>query len=168
MRSTLLPSLRDEFYRLPENALIYTPDVLVFRPQDLSPLPKSDRFFVDVISCAALRFPEVEDGKYVVEADCEAMVKKIRLILRSAVMKGCKRVVLGALGCGAYANPVQEVAEMFKRVICGNSKRKDDEAWESIEEIVFAIRGGKDTIQVFREVLQDVAETRPSAVDVDV
>jgi len=168
MRSTLLPSLRDEFYRLPENALIYTPDVLVFRAQDLSPLPKSDRFFVDVISCAALRFPEVEDGKYVVEADCEAMVKKIRLILRSAVMKGCKRVVLGALGCGAYANPVQEVAEMFKRVICGNSKRKDDETWESIEEIVFAIRGGKDTIQVFREVLQDVAETRPSAVDVDV
>lgn len=46
MRSTLLPSLRDEFYRLPENAL---PDVLVFRGQDLSPLPKNDRFFVDVI-----------------------------------------------------------------------------------------------------------------------
>lgn len=159
MRSTLLPSLRDEFYRLPENALIYTPDVLVFRGQDLSPLPKNDRFFVDVISCAALRFPEVEDGKYVVEADREVMMKKIRLILRAAVMKGCTRIVLGALGCGAYANPAQEVAEMFKKVICGNPKRKGDETWGGTEEIVFAIRRGKDTIQAFRRVLQDVAVT---------
>ena len=159
MRSTLLPSLRDEFYRLPENALIYTPDVLVFRGQDLSPLPKNDRFFVDVISCAALRFPEVEDGKYVVEADREVMMKKIRLILRAAVMKGCTRIVLGALGCGAYANPAQEVAEMFKKVICGNLKRKGDETWGGTEEIVFAIRRGKDTIQTFRRVLQDVAVT---------
>jgi uncharacterized protein (TIGR02452 family) len=161
MRSTLFPSLRDEFYRLPENALIYTPDILVFRAQDLSPLPKSDRFYVDVISCAALRFPEVQDGKYVVEADRETMVKKIRLILRAAVMKGCKRIVLGALGCGAYANPVREVAEMFRRVICGNSKRNANETWGSIEEIVFAIRGGKDTTQVFREVLQTIVEMRP-------
>jgi uncharacterized protein (TIGR02452 family) len=159
MRSTLFPSLRDEFYRLPENALVYTPDVLVFRAHDLSPLPKCDRFFVDVISCAALRFPEVEDGKYVVAADREVMTKKIRSILCSAMMKGCKRVVLGALGCGAYANPAHEVAGLFKRVICGNSRRKGDETWGCIEEIVFAIRGGKDTIQVFREVFQDAAET---------
>jgi len=165
MRSTLLPSLRDEFYRLPENALIYTSDVLVFRGKDFSPLPKSDRFFVDVISCAALRFPEVEDGKYVVEADREAMMKKIRLILRAAVMKELTMVVLGALGCGAYANPVQEVAEMFKRVICGNPKRKGDETWGGIEEIVFAIRGGQDTIQTFRRVLQDVAEVGAVTVD---
>ena len=155
MRSTLLPSLRDEFYRLPENALIYTSDVLVFRGRDLSPLSKNDRFFVDIISCAALRFPEVEDGKYVVEADREAMMRKIRLILRAAVMKGCTRVVLGALGCGAYANPVQEVADVFKRVIYGNPKRKGDETWGGLEEIVFAILGGKDTVRVFREALQD-------------
>ncbi|RWA04683.1 hypothetical protein EKO27_g10427, partial [Xylaria grammica] len=32
MRTTLLPALRDEFYRLPELGVVYTPDVLVFRP----------------------------------------------------------------------------------------------------------------------------------------
>jgi len=109
----------------------------------------------------------VEDGKYVVEADHEAMVMKIRMILRAAIMKGCKRIVLGALGCGAYANPVQEVAEMFKRVICGNPRRKCDETWGGMEETVFAIRGGKDTIRVFREVFQDVAEREMGAVDGD-
>jgi hypothetical protein len=34
IRSTLFPSLRHEFHRLPENALVYTSDVLVFRAQD--------------------------------------------------------------------------------------------------------------------------------------
>jgi uncharacterized protein (TIGR02452 family) len=167
MRSTLFPSLRDDFYRLPEDALIYTPDVLVFRTRDLSPLPKSNRFFVDVISCAALRFPEVEDGKYVAETDREAMVQKIRLILRAASTRGCKRIVLGALGCGAYANPVQEVAEMFKRVIYGNPKRRGGETWGHFEEIVFAIRGGKDTSKVFREALDNVTGTKPDVAVMD-
>jgi len=166
MRSTLFPSLRDGFYRLPEIALIYTPDVLVFRAQDLSSLPKSHQFFVDVISCAAIRFPEVEEGRYAVEADRETMMKKIRLILRAAVLKGCKRIVLGALGCGAYANPVQEVATMFRRVICGNPKRKGDETWGCIE-VVFAIRGGKDNIRVFREIFEDTAETSSNVVDAE-
>jgi len=66
---------------------------------------------------------------------------------------------LRALGCGAYANPVREVAELFRRVICGNPKRKGDETWGSLQEIVFAIRGGGETIQVFRRVLLDVAES---------
>jgi len=122
MRSTLYPSLREEFYRIPDDALIYTSDVLVFRAQNLSPLPKSDRFFIDIISCAALRFPEVEDGRYAVEADREVMVMKVRLIIRAASMKGCKRIVLGALGCGAYSNPIREVAEIFRRVIYGSSR----------------------------------------------
>ena len=158
MRSTLFPSLRDEFYRLPDDAVIFTSDVLVFRTQDLSPMSKSDRFFVDVISCAAPRFPEVEDGKYVVEADRELIIKKIRLILRTAIMKGCKRIVLGALGCGAYANPAQEVAEIFKRVIYGKSKRNSGETWGGLKEITFAIRGTQDIVQVFRGALKDTTE----------
>lgn len=155
VRSTLYPSLREEFYRIPDDALIYTSDMLVFRAQDLSPLPKSDYFLVDVISCAALRFPEVENGRYVVEADREAMVTKIRLIIRAAAMKGCKRIVLGALGCGAYANPIQEVAEIFRRVIYGNPRRKG-ETMGSIEEIVFAIQGGQGIIEVFKKFLQGI------------
>lgn len=54
------------------------------------------------------------------------MKKKIRLILPTTVAKGCKRLVLGALGCGAYANPIRDVTELFRGVICGNPKRKND------------------------------------------
>lgn len=158
IRSTLLPSLRDEYYRLPEDAVIFSPDVLVFRAQDLEPLPKSERFFVDIISCAALRFPEVEGARYARETDREVMTKKIRLILRVAASNGCKRVVLGALGCGAYGNPTAEVAELFMRVICGNPKKKIQESWGVIEDIIFAIRGGKDTLEIFSQVFAQVGD----------
>jgi uncharacterized protein (TIGR02452 family) len=157
MRTTLYPSLRDNFYRLPEDALIYTPDILVFRNQDLSTLPKNERFFVDVLSCAALRFPELENGRYI-DKDREVMTKKLRLIMRAAVSRGCKRLVLGAIGCGAYANPVKEVAEIFRKVICGNTTRKNEEAWGGIEEIVLAIRGPRHIRAAFREAFEGVAE----------
>jgi hypothetical protein len=69
-------SLREEFYRPPSRACIYTPDVLVFRDQDLRDLPKRDRFHVDVISYAALRFPEVAEGRYVDGKDREGAIAK--------------------------------------------------------------------------------------------
>jgi hypothetical protein len=58
-RSTLFASLRDDFYRLPDDGAVYSPDVLVFRDAAQRDLPKKDWFFVDVISCAALRFPDL-------------------------------------------------------------------------------------------------------------
>lgn len=154
IRSTLLPSLRDEFYRIAEDAVIYTPDVLVFRDHNLVDLARTERFFVDVCSCPAVRFPEVENGRYAVEADQETMLGKIRMIMRVAAGRGCKRLVLGALGCGAYDNPVRQVAEMFGKVIQGNRMCGKEESWDGVEEVVFAIRGAgsHDKIQGFKEV----------------
>jgi hypothetical protein len=62
-RSTLFASLRDDFYRLPDDGAVYSPDVLVFRDTAQRDLPKQDWFFVDVISCAALRFPDIVVAK---------------------------------------------------------------------------------------------------------
>ena len=63
-RTTLLPSLRESFYRLPEIGAVFTHDVLVFRGsgsladagQELGP---GERFWVDVVSAGMLRFPEL-------------------------------------------------------------------------------------------------------------
>ncbi|KAI8626586.1 hypothetical protein F5Y19DRAFT_221058 [Xylariaceae sp. FL1651] len=184
MSTTLLPALRDEFYRLPELGVVYTPDVLVFR--SASPLtsasasapasasaegkdPKSDRWFVDVVSAAMLRLPETEDGRYASPADRELVARKMRAVMRVFAAKGCTRVVLGAWGCGAYGNPTSEVAEAWRRILVvpdhrternhvgdekgsGHSKvsgkardkrarNGDTEAWyPPIEHIVFAIK----------------------------
>jgi hypothetical protein len=140
MHTTLLPALRDEFYRLPELGVVYTPDVLVFRSASSSSfassstsaaidtggsggddendiLPKNDRWFVDVVTAAMLRLPETEDGRYASAADRELVLRKMRAVMRVFAAKGCTRLVLGAWGCGAYGNPVDEIADGWRRVL---------------------------------------------------
>ncbi|KAB5583231.1 hypothetical protein GE09DRAFT_294260 [Coniochaeta sp. 2T2.1] len=156
-RTTLYPSLREEFYRLPEVGGIFTPDVLVFRHWDDSAteLPKAGRFYVDVVSAGMLRFPDLEQGGedggeervYAEQKDREMVVRKIRAVLRIMTAKGAERVVLGAWGCGAYGNPVGEVAGAWRRVLLGKKERgrgsgalgAGAESWEGLE-VVFAIK----------------------------
>ncbi|KAI0413336.1 hypothetical protein F5X98DRAFT_288369 [Xylaria grammica] len=142
MRTTLLPALRDEFYRLPELGVVYTPDVLVFRPSpsggggtdESDILPKNARWFVDVASAAMLRLPdtEEEDGRYARAADRELAVRKMRAVLRVFAARGCARVVLGAWGCGAYGNPVAEIAGAWRRAL-GLGLRPDDGEVEGVD-----------------------------------
>ena len=152
MRSTLYPSLRSEWYRHKPDTVIYTPDVLVFK----SPAPHfalldpKDQFYVDVISCAAPRHPElaeadVGDGKtlrYADPRDEESMALKIKYIMRTAVKMGVTHLVLGALGCGAYQNPIQQVAGIMRRCLLGRKPgNPSEEDWVAagVTDIVFAI-----------------------------
>lgn len=79
-----------------------------------APLP-----VVSVISIAAIRNPPVTNDnppKYALKEDRELTKLKIRLALRMAAYNGHRRVVLGALGCGAFHNPNHAVAKLFKEV----------------------------------------------------
>lgn len=149
MRSTLYPSLRTQWYRHKPDTVIHTPDVLVFKSPspDLKLLEPSDQIYVDVISCAAPRHPDVKqlsDGtlKYDDPKDEEAMALKIKYIMRTVVKTSATHVVLGAIGCGAYRNPIKEVAGMMRRCLLGRGKgRPLDEDWAAagVKSIVFAI-----------------------------
>ncbi|XXG95197.1 pyruvate dehydrogenase complex dihydrolipoamide acetyltransferase component (E2) [Hypoxylon texense] len=229
-RTTLLPALRDEFYRLPELGVVFTPDVLAFRRdgavasnltsannqkpiqhktrnrrerstmgrqgepggQNASSsqceyagfeeegaeaeaaagnskrggeggedpvIAKSERWFVDVVSAAMLRMPEIDidEGSgwasYASAGDRELAVRKMRAVMRVFSAKGVRRVVLGAWGCGAYGNPVGEIARAWRKVLLGPSttgggqkkgkggkKENAADSWESIEDVVFAIK----------------------------
>ncbi|VUC31435.1 unnamed protein product [Clonostachys rosea] len=155
MRTTLLPSLKDEHYRLPEVGAIYTPDVLVFRDADSDDvLSPKERWFVDCISAAMLRGPEIDlddmgRGSYTNDKDREQVIRKMRMVMRICCDKGVKKLVLGAWGCGAYGNPVGEIAKAWRKVLVSSSRlsqqqkrksKKNEETWEGIEEIIFAIK----------------------------
>ena len=56
-------------------------------------------------------------GERLKPEDCERLKIKVRLILQIAIQKGHDAVVLGALGCGAWRNPPQHVAEIFQEVL---------------------------------------------------
>ncbi|KAF2743567.1 hypothetical protein M011DRAFT_374808, partial [Sporormia fimetaria CBS 119925] len=165
-RTTLLPSLKESFYRLPEIGGAFTRDVLVLR--DSGPLGEGkgelgvkERWWVDVVSAGMLRFPELEgaeedplEEKTWTKKDREMVEKKMRAVLRIVAGMGCRRVILGAWGCGAYGNPVNEVARAWRKVLDGaiteggggGKKRRaesEEEAWGQLEVVVFAIANRK-------------------------
>ena len=147
-RTTVYPSLWDSFYRLPEVGGIYTPDVLVFRDHlpDTNDLPKRDRYFVDVISASMLRFSDAKAegcscGVSYCDRHRDLVLRKMKAVLRMAQSKGVQRLVLGAWGCGAYGNPIREIAKNWRKVIAGapRQRRPNAERWDGINEIFFAI-----------------------------
>jgi uncharacterized protein (TIGR02452 family) len=151
MRTTLLPSLSDSFYRLPEVGGVYTPDVLVFRDEMAEDLEKRDRWFVDCVSAGMLRFPSITvdeitgRGSYSSSKDREMVVEKMRAVMRIFQAKSVKKVVIGAWGCGAYGNPVGEIAAAWKKVLLGGrqaqrSKKGRKETWTGIDTVVFAVK----------------------------
>ncbi|CAD0090569.1 unnamed protein product [Aureobasidium vineae] len=152
MRTTLYASLWDDFYRLPEIGGIVTPDVLVHRDStpEAEDLLKRERFFVDMISAAMIRFPETNSARIAEKEDAEGgcscgvsycdrdrelVTHKMRGVLRMAQARGAEKLILGAWGCGAYGNPVREVAKIWKRVILGTTRKA--ESWPGIKEIEF-------------------------------
>ncbi|KAJ7788087.1 hypothetical protein B0H14DRAFT_2950311 [Mycena olivaceomarginata] len=161
MRTTLYASLQESFYRLPELGCIYTQDVCVFRgsygdsespPKAASAVnPTADWWFVDVISCAAVRGPDVDEhGNYCDAVQRDLMREKIKCVFRAAAAQGCRRIVLGAFGCGAFGNPPAEVAQLFRRVLLGRDGNRGGEFLGCFDEVTFAIKGGRrDTLPAF-------------------
>ncbi|KAI9702346.1 MAG: hypothetical protein M1836_000825 [Candelina mexicana] len=159
LRTTLYPSLHENFYRLPDIGGVWTPDVLVFRDKDNVDLPKDKRYYVDVVSAAMLRFPDTEvnaegEERYVEEKDREMMILKMTAVMRILAAKGVKKVVLGAWGCGAYKNPIGEITRGWKKVLVGGS-RKGREIFGEVEEVVFAIAEWR-MVEGFRRCFGDV------------
>jgi uncharacterized protein (TIGR02452 family) len=180
-RTTLYPALRDEFYRLPEVGAIWTEDVMVFRDESGKDLNKGERWWIDVISAGMLRFPDVEaegeeegeehekQKKYANPKDRHMAIEKIRCVMEILESKGVEKCVLGAWGCGAYGNPVPEIARAFKKVIWGGEVKGGRKTgmggvcWGSLREVAFAIKEGKTASEFAKHFGVEVAlEKRPT------
>ena len=94
---------------------IYSPNVTVFRNESYKLLNKP--FQIGVISMPALRRPTLVDSKYLSMEDYDVTKNKIRTVLNVAIENGHDAIVLGAMGCGAYANPPICVSSAFKEVL---------------------------------------------------
>lgn len=120
-------------YPIPMYGGIYSPHVLVFRSNN-SYTMLDNPFECGVISVSALKHPDL-DKKTGMLSDKDAITTKgkIRAILRIALLNGHTKLVLGALGCGAYGNPPEHVSRLFYEVL------HEEEFWGHFEEICFAI-----------------------------
>lgn len=101
---------------------IYSPQVTVFRDsEDAGYAFRTNPFTIAVVGVAAERKPELEStsqGKRIKNpAIVLQLYEKVHAILAIAAAKGHDCIILGALGCGAYGNPPDQVAMVFREVL---------------------------------------------------
>ena len=131
--------------------VIYSPAVTVFKTDDELPedLEERDWFQVDVISCAAPYFNL--NRKKPVSADKlrNVFFDRIRNILEVAAANDVDILILGAFGCGAFHNPPELVADVFRQLLM------DMDYGTYFKKVIFAIKGREGdnlNLDAFRNV----------------
>lgn len=173
-RSTLILALDKLFgegrYPLPEFGGVYCPHVQFFRKSEREQCDfLSHTYEVAVIGVAAYNLQTGKDGKLLGiqnnadEKDIaqnhsyvDGTKKKIRNKLRKLALEGHTNIVLGASGCGAFANPKQTVANLVKEVF------QEPEFNGVFERVVFGIleifEGDDVNVRVFKEICASLNE----------
>jgi uncharacterized protein (TIGR02452 family) len=162
-RSSLSLSLHESYYPWEPLDALYTKDVVIIRSSKadghrlLWPEKRADQLPVaSVISVAGIRQPALSTGgdkdgqMFDSESERSLTKDKMRLALRIAARQGHEMLVLGALGCGAFGNPPQDVARCWLDVL------QEDEFqggwWSGIWYAVFDARN-EGNFAVFNEIL---------------
>lgn len=173
-RSTLAASLHRVLYPIQQRAGLYTRDVVVFRTSMtdghklmIPATPASNLPVVSALSVAGIRRPDVKPvdeasgsaghkgnaakGPFVFAdpAARELTKDKMRLCLRMAGARGHTMLVLGAIGCGAFRNPPEEVVRCWQEVL-----DEDEFAGGWFKEIWFAVydRRKEGNFEIFSNV----------------
>ena len=146
-------------YPLEEDACLISRRVVVFRDTEERGYCLLDRstFEVDVLSCAGVRHPTLTTEGRMNDEDLQMLLEKVRLIYTSAMECGVDGLVLGALGCGAFRCPPDDVASVFRQV--------NLEFDGAFEVVVFAILTPKGdsalgSLEAFRRRLQPGPDVR--------
>ncbi|KAK0721723.1 hypothetical protein B0T26DRAFT_641533 [Lasiosphaeria miniovina] len=119
---------------------------------------------VSVLSVSAIQAPQVrrisalpgterhDPDKYVFQRDRDRNLTKdnMRLVLRTAASYGHRQLVLGALGCGVYANPPEDVAHCWREVL-----REDEFGGNWWRSVIFAVYDAQDggNYEIFKRIL---------------
>jgi uncharacterized protein (TIGR02452 family) len=116
---------RKESYPLNRNTGgIYSADITVFRGSERNGYCLlRNPYKVSFVTVPAINGPDLvnKNGKlYIVDHLVSPAKEKIRTILRIAGKYKHDCLVLGAFGCGAFANPPHHIAELFREVFCEN------------------------------------------------
>ncbi|KAK4185641.1 hypothetical protein QBC35DRAFT_503226 [Podospora australis] len=171
-RSSLHMSLDKKHYPLASDWAegLYTRYVLIMREdwasghKVMSNIPPANLPVVSVMTVAAIRNPEVKTFQYTPQGSQKQMKKsvfaddrdrrltkdKMRLVLRMAAYRKHRGIVLGALGCGVFANPPEDVAYCWLEVL--QEHEFQGNWWR---DVVFAVFDPKNegNYEILRDIL---------------
>jgi len=114
-RTNISKALSDpnKYYPFKWNCMLIIPQVTVFKDANYKPL--KEPFKIDILNVVALRSPRIMDNEYESSTHKQMMDDKIQAIFEVALKNKNDSLVLGALGCGAFSNPPQVVARLFRK-----------------------------------------------------
>jgi uncharacterized protein (TIGR02452 family) len=110
----------EKFYPIKMSEAIYSPIVHIIKDQQYQLLPIP--YVVSCLAVPAIKNPPLQKsrtGKDIFRnhRHYQATKEKINMIFKIAIKHGHTDLVLGALGCGAYRNPPELIAEIFNLAI---------------------------------------------------
>lgn len=125
--SLILPYIVRHYYKwnqkntgdMGSDRIIYSPEVTVFKSDDIYPVILSPEQWhdVDVITCVAPYYDKQKKKPVSLEKLEQVFHDRIRNILGVAVANDVDNLVLGSFGCGAFHNPPELVANVFKKLL---------------------------------------------------
>ncbi|KAF7336239.1 hypothetical protein MVEN_02171800 [Mycena venus] len=162
--STLYITLKESYYPWPnlgEGCVsgVYSPGVVIFRDDldhDCVELPMTVRPIVSVLTVAAPAWQPLTPDRlaFLQPSTLTYLQEKIRLVYRMAAHNGQENLVLGAMGCGAYACPPRLVATQMRDILL------EPEFRGRFKNVVFAIysrpSNGPDNFEIFEDVFKGV------------
>ena len=151
---------RDAHDSLHTDVCIYSPGIVICKTDDSYPVRMEEIgwVMVDVISCAAPNLrkrpgnshnPEYGRAVTISDADLyELHLKRAKHIMHIAAANGADALVLGAFGCGAFANDPKVVAEAYRDALSDYRQY-----FRLIEFAVYCRPGETANYDAFREMI---------------
>lgn len=143
--------------------IIYTPDVIVFKIDTAYPqlMDERDWYQTNVITCAAPNLRERPSNLFntgdeniaikILDEELQMIhEKRLRRILDLAATNGNEVVILGAFGCGAFANNPEAVAMAAKNVA-----REYKHVFQVIEFAVYCSPRDERNYKIFSKVISE-------------
>ena len=123
--SLTIPYLLKNYYKwnskntgdMGSDAVIWSPDVTVFKSDDAIPVELENWFQVNVLTCAAPYYDPDKRKPVSFEKLEQVFCERIKNILEVAAAMDTDILVLGAFGCGAFNNPPDLVAGAFRQLL---------------------------------------------------
>lgn len=124
---------------------LYVPDVIFFGDADD---PNDDDVEADVLVMPAPNWKRLEENGYDKKFNEKVMYDRIYMALLIFASRECKRLILGAWGCGVFGQSPTVVAHLFAVALKTFTK-------DTFDSIIFAIpESARDNnYKVFREIL---------------
>ncbi|MBO2013164.1 TIGR02452 family protein [Hymenobacter negativus] len=128
----------------------YAPSVPVFRGEAGEWLPEP--FQVDIITAPAVNAGALQrNSPELLPALVPTMRRRIRLVLAAAARHGIDSLILGAWGCGVFANDPAQIATLFAEAL---AEPNIQGRFRRLDFAVFDPKPPQATLQAFERILK--------------